>query len=230
MVGNDLGEQHRANTLLNADEFLTPDAVVIYSSRAKLLRLVLGAAVVFLTLSLFLCKTRIINNKTGLMACVLFGAGLGFGLVMWFRKRPALIINSVGLFDQSSTLNRVCCSLGGGRRHLYFLEHGGVFQATLSLDSAQGPGRVYRPPRTAQSHADEGERASAWSAGGYFGLDPLRNVGGARHDHSSEVSSLSRVVTFSGCERRRELFAKLPGLLKIAEPGARIGLCAAGGP
>jgi hypothetical protein len=104
MTGNDaLGQQPRTNSLLNAGEFLTPDAVVIYSNRAKLLRLILGASGL-LTLSLLLWKTRIVNNQAGLTACVFFGAGLGFGLVMWFRKRPALIINSVGLFDQSSTL------------------------------------------------------------------------------------------------------------------------------
>jgi hypothetical protein len=96
-------KQQRANRLLTADEFLTPDAVVIYSSRAKLLPLVLGASV-FLALSLLLWKTRIISNQAGLTACVFFSAGLGFGLVMWFRKRPVLIINSIGLFDQSSTL------------------------------------------------------------------------------------------------------------------------------
>jgi hypothetical protein len=104
VVGNDsLAQQHRANGVSNAREFLTPDAVVIYSSRVKLLRLVLGASV-FLALSLLFWKARIVNNQTGLTACVFFGAGLGFGLIMWFRKRPALIVNSLGIFDQSSTL------------------------------------------------------------------------------------------------------------------------------
>jgi len=105
LAGNDsLGQkQQRANRLLTAEEFLTPDAVVIYSSRAKLLPLVLGASV-FLALSLLLWKALVISNQAGLTACVFFGAGLGLGLVMWFRKRPALIINSTGIFDQSSTL------------------------------------------------------------------------------------------------------------------------------
>jgi hypothetical protein len=106
LAGNDfLGQkqQQRANRLLTANDALTPDAVVIYSSRVKLLRLILGASV-FLALSLLFWKARIVSNQTGLTACVFFGAGLGFGLVMWLRKRPALIVNSVGLFDQSSTL------------------------------------------------------------------------------------------------------------------------------
>jgi hypothetical protein len=88
---------------LDADQFLTADAVVIYSSRAKVRLLVLGA-VVFLTLGGVFWKTGKINNQMGLTACVFFGAWLGFGLVMLSRKRPALIINSVGILDQSSTL------------------------------------------------------------------------------------------------------------------------------
>jgi hypothetical protein len=106
LAGNDsLGQkqQQMADRLLTVDEFRTPDAVVIYSSRVKLVRLILGASL-FLALSLLFWKARIVNNQAGLAACVFFGAGLGFGLIMWFRKRPALIVNSVGLFDQSSTL------------------------------------------------------------------------------------------------------------------------------
>jgi hypothetical protein len=89
---------------LNVDEFLTPDAIVIYPSRGRVFLALLGSAV-FVALGAFLWRIGGIRNQVAAVAsCVVFGLCLIFAVIRLISHQPALIINSSCLMDNSSAL------------------------------------------------------------------------------------------------------------------------------
>jgi len=89
---------------LNVTEFLTPDAVVIYPSRGRVLLLGLGAAA-FVALGFFLWRIGGIRNQiVAVAAGGFFGMCFFFALYKLIWRQPALIISSSGLVDNSSAL------------------------------------------------------------------------------------------------------------------------------
>jgi hypothetical protein len=79
---------------LNVDEFLTPDAVVLYPSRGRILLIGLGAAA-FVALSFFLWQIGGVRNQiVAVAACGFFGICFLFALYKLIWRQPALIINS----------------------------------------------------------------------------------------------------------------------------------------
>jgi len=89
---------------LNVDEFLTPDAVVIYPSRARVFLLLLGSAA-FVALGIVLWRIGGIRNEVvGVAASGFFGLCLVFAVVKLISHQPALIMNSSGFMDNTSAL------------------------------------------------------------------------------------------------------------------------------
>jgi hypothetical protein len=85
---------------LNPNEFLTPDAVVIYPSRARIFLVFLGS-LAFVALGFFLWKNwQETEGPRALVAAVagigFFGLGAVFALVKLISRQPALVINSSG--------------------------------------------------------------------------------------------------------------------------------------
>jgi hypothetical protein len=90
--------------LADYNQFLTPDAVVIYPSRGKLLLLVLGGAA-FIALGLFLWRTGQIKNQVvAILSVVFFGACFVFGVIRLIWRKPSLIISPMGILERSSAL------------------------------------------------------------------------------------------------------------------------------
>jgi hypothetical protein len=85
----------------------TPDAVLIYASRAKLILLLLAAAA-FVTLSPLLWKTgRTDYRIVAVLAVTLCGAAALWLLARLIWQKPALIISSIGIYDGSSALGGI---------------------------------------------------------------------------------------------------------------------------
>jgi len=79
------------------NQFLTPDAVLIYVSRLKMSLLVLGAAG-FVVAGIFLWRTdQLTNQIIGVTSILFFGACLVAGLVKLVIRKPVLAINSIGI-------------------------------------------------------------------------------------------------------------------------------------
>jgi hypothetical protein len=90
--------------LVDYTPFLTPDAVVIYPSRGKLLLLALGSAA-FVVLGFFMWSTGQTKNQVGgVLSIVFFGACFLFGAARLIWRRPSLIISPNGIFEGSSAL------------------------------------------------------------------------------------------------------------------------------
>src|SRR5215467_8125472 len=91
--------------LSNVNQLMTPDAIVIYPSRGKMLLLTLGAAA-FVALGVFILKTASSDDRwIGIASIVFFGLCFGIGVSKLARRTPALIIHSSGLLDNGSALS-----------------------------------------------------------------------------------------------------------------------------
>jgi formate-dependent nitrite reductase membrane component NrfD len=89
----------------NYDQYLTPDAIVIYPHRGRVLLLIVGATVA-VALSFFAWRTgdEIEYRVAGVAGIVFFGFGLIYFLMRLARPRPALIITGSGMVDNASAL------------------------------------------------------------------------------------------------------------------------------
>src|SRR5690242_9163982 len=91
--------------LSNVSQLMTPDAIVIYPSRVKMLLLTLGAAA-FVALGVFILQLGSSDDRwIGFASIGFFGLCLGIGISKLARRTPALIIHSSGLFDNGSALS-----------------------------------------------------------------------------------------------------------------------------
>jgi hypothetical protein len=96
--------------LAHINQLMTPDAIVIYPSRKKLLLMVVGAAV-FVGLGTFFLLSpdpefRDWDVRAAAIASVVF-CGLCLAYAIWrlARPSPALVIHPSGLFDNASALS-----------------------------------------------------------------------------------------------------------------------------
>jgi hypothetical protein len=83
---------------------ITPDAVVIYPRRGKLLLLATGAAM-FLCSGFWTWTTRELDKAViSALSISFFGPCLGYAIFRLVRRTPSLIISQSGLYDGSSAL------------------------------------------------------------------------------------------------------------------------------
>ena len=92
----------------NYDQYLTPDAIVIYPHRGRVLLLVAGA-IVAVPASFFAWRTaeEIEYRIAGAVGVVFFGFGLLYFLMRLVWPRPSLLMTELGMVDNAS-------ALGGG--------------------------------------------------------------------------------------------------------------------
>jgi hypothetical protein len=92
----------------NYDQYLNPDATVIYPHRGKMLLLAI-AAIAAVALSFWVWKTEedIEYHVAGIVGVVFFGGGLIYFLMRLARPRPSLVLTELGMVDNAS-------ALGGG--------------------------------------------------------------------------------------------------------------------
>lgn len=91
--------------LIDYHPLMTPDATVIYPSRAKLLLLTAGAAV-FVVLGFFILRSTDIEERlAGIASIAFFGLCMLYGIWRLVRPAPALIIHPSGIFDNASGLS-----------------------------------------------------------------------------------------------------------------------------
>jgi hypothetical protein len=94
---------------------------VAYDSKAKLALGVLGCGA-FLVVGVFIWKQGSTDYRTfAAIDWLFFGCMLLLGLVRLLRRVPALIINHVGIFDNSSALGWLSVAPGRNRLLLCFL-------------------------------------------------------------------------------------------------------------
>ena len=96
--------------LAHIHQLMTPDAIVIYPSKKKLLLLALGAAA-FVGFAIFMLLSpdpefRDWDVRAAAIAgIVFFGLCLAYALWRLVRPTPALVIHPSGLFDNASALS-----------------------------------------------------------------------------------------------------------------------------
>jgi len=96
--------------LAQIHQLMTPDAIVIYPSKKKLLLMAVGAAV-FVGLAIFMLLSsdpefRDWDVRAALIAsAVFFGLCLAYALWRLARPTPSLIIHPSGIFDNASALS-----------------------------------------------------------------------------------------------------------------------------
>lgn len=84
---------------------MTPDSVIIYPSRGKLLLLACGGAA-FVALGVFLLQSSDTEERLiGIASIVFFGFGMLYAVARLVRPTPALVIHSSGIFDNASGLS-----------------------------------------------------------------------------------------------------------------------------
>lgn len=85
--------------------WMTPDAIVIYSSwKRSLLPLLLCGGFVAIGLFLLATPAHDDTHAVGIASIVFFGGGMIYPLARLTRKVPSLIIHSSGIFDNGSAL------------------------------------------------------------------------------------------------------------------------------
>jgi len=96
--------------IAHINQLMTPDAIVIYPSKTKLLLLAAGAAL-FVVLPIFMLlspdpKLRDWDVRAVTIACIIL-SGFALAYILWrlARPTPALVIHPSGLFDNASALS-----------------------------------------------------------------------------------------------------------------------------
>jgi len=111
---------------LDLNPFITPDAVVVYPSRGKLFFLTLGATG-FVAGSVFIWKAGDLTNQVvAATAGAFFGVCLVIGVAKLIWHRPALIINSTGILENSSAF---------GGHFLHWSEIEGIYISSLRVST-----------------------------------------------------------------------------------------------
>jgi hypothetical protein len=96
--------------LAHINQLMTPDAIVIYPSKKKLLLIAVGGAV-FVCLAIFMLLSpdpdfSDWDVRAVAIACIaFFGLALAYTLWRLARPSPALVIHPSGLFDNASALS-----------------------------------------------------------------------------------------------------------------------------
>src|SRR5690242_14050541 len=91
--------------LIDYNPLMTPDAIVIYPSRNKLLLLTTIGAV-FVMVGIFLLRSSDVEERlAGIAGIAFFGLCMLYAIWRLVRPTPALIIHPSGIFDNASGLS-----------------------------------------------------------------------------------------------------------------------------
>jgi hypothetical protein len=93
-----------ASPLVDYRSLMTPDSIVIYPSRRKLLLIIAGCSA-FVALGIFILISDDKALFLGVSTIAVFGLGLLYPAVRLARPTPAVIIHYSGIFDNASGLS-----------------------------------------------------------------------------------------------------------------------------
>jgi hypothetical protein len=112
-----------ASPLVDYRSLMTPDSIVIYHSRKKLLLVAAGSAM-FVALGVFILATGKVDDRIVGIACIgLFGLGLLAAIWLLVRRAPALIIHYSGILIDTTRRSKGI---------LHWDEIAGIYIATVT--------------------------------------------------------------------------------------------------